>query len=160
MNRRDAQMAENLLWLARERYPGRKIIIWAATSHISRNRQLIQKPLADPGMVPMGHHLWQAVGPRAYAIAFTSARGQVATWRANAWDLAPPRRGSLERALADVPGDTWFIDLRGTVRPGDRLAGPVVARPMGYARMTAAWPEIVDGFVFIRTAEPSLERKE
>lgn len=160
MNRRDAQMAENLLWLAEHRYPGRRIIVWAATSHISRNRQRIQKPLADPGMIPMGHHVWQRMGPRAYALAFTSARGQVATWRSTPWDLAPPRRGSLEHAFAALPGDTWFLDLRTHVRPGDWLAAPVLARPMGYSRMTAVWPDIVDGFVFVRNAEPSLERKE
>jgi erythromycin esterase len=36
-NRRDVQMGENLVWLADQRYKGRKIIVWAATFHIARN---------------------------------------------------------------------------------------------------------------------------
>jgi erythromycin esterase len=35
-NLRDAQMARNLVWLARAVYPKRKIIVWAASSHLSR----------------------------------------------------------------------------------------------------------------------------
>ena len=63
MNIRDAQMADNLLWLARERYAGRKIIVWAATSHASRNRQSHPSAHRRPGMVPMGHRVWPALGP-------------------------------------------------------------------------------------------------
>ncbi len=154
MNIRDAQMAENLLWLARDRYAGRKIIVWAATSHASRNRQAIRPPIADAGMVPMGHHLWQAIGPDAYVIAFTSSRGRFGSWRGSASDLALPRPGSLEDAFDRTGMGAAFLDLRSIGR-GDWLNAPVMARLMGHARMVARWPDIVDGVVFVRTARPS-----
>ncbi len=159
MNIRDEQMADNLLWLARERYPGRKIIVWAATSHASRNRQLIERPIGDEGMVPMGHHVWKALGPRAYVIAFTSGRGQFGSWRSTPSDLALPRRGSFEDACLRTGAPALFLDLRTSVRDGDWLSKPVLARPMGHARMVARWPDIVDAFFFIDTTRPSSERE-
>jgi erythromycin esterase len=159
MNIRDAQMADNLLWLARERYAGRKIVVWAATSHASRNRRSIRPPIDDAGMVPMGHHLWQALGRETYVVAFTSARGRFGSWRGSASDLALPRPGSLEDAFDRTGMEAAFLDLRATVRDGDWLASPVMARPMGHARMIARWPDIVDGIVFVRTARPSRPRE-
>jgi erythromycin esterase len=157
MNIRDAQMADNLLWLLRERYDGRKVIVWAATSHASRNRQRIAPPLAEAGMIPMGHHLWTAIGADTYVIAFTSGRGRFGSWRSGSADLARPRPGTLEDAFDRTNRAYAFIDLRSRVREGDWLAGPVTARLMGHTRMTAPWRDIVDGIFFVRTAEPSVE---
>jgi erythromycin esterase len=159
MNLRDAQMAENLLWLARERYAGRKIVVWAATSHASRNRQSIAPPIGDAEMVPMGHHLWRALGRSTYVIAFTSARGRFGSWRGSASDLALPRPGSFEDAFDRTGLDAAFLDLRSTVHDGSWLASPVMARLMGHARMVARWPDIVDGIVFVKTASPSRPRE-
>jgi erythromycin esterase-like protein len=44
-------MAENLLWLAERRHAGRKIVVWAATSHASRRRDLIQAAELAPSTV-------------------------------------------------------------------------------------------------------------
>jgi erythromycin esterase len=159
MNIRDQQMADNLLWLASDRYAGRRIIVWAATSHASRNRHLIQRPIGDQGMVPMGDHLAKALGAQTYVIAFTSARGRFGSWRSTPADLALPRRGSVEDACLRTGAEALFLDLRGGVGPGDWLSKPVMARPMGHARMIARWPEVVDGFFFINTTHPSTERE-
>jgi erythromycin esterase-like protein len=157
MNIRDAQMADNLLWLLRERYADRKVIVWAATSHASRNRQRIAPPLADAGMIPMGHHLSTTLGAGTYVIAFTSSRGRFGSWRSGSTDLARPKAGTLEDAFDRTNLPHAFIDLRTHVREGDWLAGPFTARLMGHTRMTAPWREVVDGIFFVRTAEPSVE---
>lgn len=159
MNIRDEQMADNLLWLIRERYAGRKVIVWAATSHASRNRQLIRPPIADAGMIPMGHHLWKALGTETYVIGFTSARGSFGSWRSRPTDLALPRPGSLEDACDRTGDDALFLDVRGAVRDGGWLSQPVMARFLGHARMVARWGDILDGAFFIKTAGPSTERE-
>ncbi|MCM2256623.1 MAG: erythromycin esterase family protein [Vicinamibacteria bacterium] len=159
MNVRDAQMADNLLWLLAHRYSGRRVIVWAATSHAIRNRQAITPPFPDPGMVPMGHHLHERLGAEAYVLALVGGEGRVGTWRQGAWDLARPRRGSLERALGALGGDARLLDLRA---PGaaERFAWPLSARPMGYVPMLAPWPRLVDGLLFVRRVEPSTERED
>jgi len=159
LNIRDAQMADNLLWLVRQRYAGRKVIVWAATSHAIRNRQSILPPIADPNMVPMGHHVWQALGPDSYVVGFTSARGRFGSWRGQRSDLALPRSGSLEDAFDRTGAEALFLDLRASARDDDWLSRPVMARPMGHARMVARWRNILDGVVFIKTASPSTERE-
>lgn len=155
MNIRDAQMAENLLWLTRDRYAGRKILVWGATSHLTRNRQSIRPPIGEADMVPMGHHLWKAFGNGTYVIGFTSARGRFGSWRGGPSDLASPWPGTLEDAFDRAGPEFAFLDLRGQVRDRDWLAQPVRGRLMGHARMVARWPDILDGVVFIRTTKPS-----
>jgi erythromycin esterase len=39
---RDAQMAKNFLWLLKEKYPNRKVIVWAASYHTMRNPKGIE----------------------------------------------------------------------------------------------------------------------
>lgn len=159
MNRRDAQMAENLLWLLEHRYRGRKVVVWAATSHASRRRDLIRRPIPDPGMVPMGQLLWERLGRETYVVAFTSGAGRVGSVRSNAWDLAPGRRGSFEEQAERTRLPAFFLDLRGHAA-GSWLARPAMARPMGQTTMTAPWPEIVDAFVYLSRAAPARKLEE
>ncbi len=158
MNVRDAQMADNLLWLMERRYPGRRVIAWAATSHALRRRQEITPPIPDPGMIPMGHHVHARLGEAMYTLAFVGGRGRVGTWRQGAWDLRRPRRGTLERALESLDGDARLLDLRAPAAAA--LPWPQVARPLGYVPMEAPWPRLLDGVLFVRNVGPSTGREE
>src|SRR5205814_7455552 len=56
---RDRQMGKNLIWLAKERYPKRKIIVWAATFHNARALGTIETrdrtlPNLDASPSPVG----------------------------------------------------------------------------------------------------------
>src|SRR5262249_24981275 len=48
MMRRDQQMARNLIWLAHEAYPKRKIMVWAAAFHLMRNPETVGM-ITEPG---------------------------------------------------------------------------------------------------------------
>jgi hypothetical protein len=48
-NARDAQMAANLLWLARDPYPTKKIIVWAATMHNMRHPERVDPRYSEYG---------------------------------------------------------------------------------------------------------------
>ena len=159
-NLRDQQMGENLLWLARERFAGKKIIVWAATSHSSRNRQNIRAyqrdEIPDPGMIPMGDYVWQALGEQAYVLAFVAHHGRVAVRGRSPWDIAPPRAESLEDWLGHTDHDYAILDWRSLPHDAQWLADTLLARPMGFTPMRARWPEIMDGVMFIREMQPSL----
>src|SRR5262249_43884216 len=91
INLRDAQMARNLVWLAHEAYPKRKIIVWAAAFHLMRNPQTVGM-VVEPGKTPaerktvfgykqgkittMGHEAWKDLEKEAYSIFFTAAEGE------------------------------------------------------------------------------------
>jgi erythromycin esterase len=156
-NRRDSVMAANLEWLAR-RWPNRKIVVWGATSHLVRNRQAMENDAA-PRMIPAGHLAWQSLGREMYAIGFLAAGGEMGMARIG---TAVPRRAIPDADSASLDG-LWresgqalgFLDLRAIPAGGEWLKEKLVARPMGYGAVRAAWPEHLDGFVFTRTMTPS-----
>ena len=159
-NRRDSVMAANLLWLARER-PERKVMVWGASSHFIRNRTAIEGDPA-PNMVPAGHLVSEGLGPDVYILGFLAAEGEIGF--ANPGTRTPrqpvPSADStmLDGLWARTDQDAGFLDLRAR-RPGDDwLHRPVTARPLGYAPMTAVWPDHLDGLVWIRRMTPSTPR--
>ena len=64
-NPRDRRMAENLLWLVRERYPRRRIVAWIATPHALHHPAEIRDSTGKGiygGMETTGSLLRQALG--------------------------------------------------------------------------------------------------
>ncbi|HJQ39649.1 MAG TPA: erythromycin esterase family protein [Thermoanaerobaculia bacterium] len=155
---RDRQMGENLVWLAKERYPNRKIIVWAATFHNARRIDTIQtdEPKAKrlyAVNVPMGEVARRALGTRLYSLAFTAYEGEAASvFAKNAQPLPKPSPGSLEDLFHRTGLTNAFVDFRTAPR---WLKRPLTARLLGHLEMRADWTRIVDGVVFLRRMERS-----
>jgi erythromycin esterase len=142
---RDQQMARNLIWLARTAYPKRKIIVWAASSHITRN------PPSDWNRTSMGHEVWKVLGKEVYTIAFTAAEGWWKTWPMNLPNqLKPPPAGSLEDLFVRVGYDNACVDFRSLCYDGAWLREKLIARPFGYVNKEANWTEMFDAMVFTK----------
>lgn len=159
---RDRQMAENLSWLARRRFPGRRVVVWSATLHAARNLSAIT-PLQDeptPWGISlqemyrakrvMGDYLREEFGDGVYSIGFTSLEGTTAGGPSGT-PLEAPSAGSLEDLLGRTGLEYAFLDLRHP--PG--VDWKLTARPLGYSEMNADWSRALDGFFFIRTMTPS-----
>jgi len=145
VNLRDQQMARNLIWLARTAYPKRKIIVWAASSHIIRN------PPSDWNKTTMGHEVWKILGKEVYTIAFTAAEGwwKVMSVRM-AEQLKSPAAGSLEDLFVQAGYENAFVDFRGLGPDGAWLRKKLIARPTGYVNVEANWTEMFDAMVFTK----------
>ena len=158
-NGRDAQMADNFLWLANEHYRDRKIIVWAATMHLARSPGRIDTlgdDLDYAGVQPMGHLVCEAMGPAAYTVGFSAYRGRAGLpWRAP-WSVPPAREGSLEAVSVEAGFDVAFYDLRGLPK-SHALRTPTVSRPLGHREMRARWPDIVDAMIVLRDLTPSTQ---
>jgi erythromycin esterase len=164
-NIRDSQMARNFLWLARQAYPKRKIIVWAAAFHLMRNQESVAM-VVDQGdsaakrttvrpylkLATMGNDVWKVLGKETYSIFFTAAQGQFGMYR-----LAKPRKiprpapGSLESYFVKAGCENAFLDLRRAGPDGAWLKERLVARPLGYADYEAEWTQVCDGLLFTRT---------
>jgi erythromycin esterase len=158
LNLRDRQMAENLVWLAEERYPGRKIIVWAATYHIVRNLSSIDVPAIPglyDGLVPMGQIVAEALGNEMYTIGFTASDGMAGTIFEDPWPLNAPADGSLEDLLSQTSLDQLFVDYLGIKDDGAWLRERIESWPLGYMEMVADWTQIMDGVIYTRTMTPS-----
>jgi erythromycin esterase-like protein len=71
---RDRQMAENLIWMAKDYYPSRKIVVWCASAHALRS----PGRLAANGYglkTTLGDYVWKAFGQEMYSIAPVSYEG-------------------------------------------------------------------------------------
>lgn len=158
---RERQMARNMLFLAEDYFAGRKIVLWGATSHLSRNRQEIETN-SDPEMVPMGHALWERFGEQTFVIGFTAGGGQTGVALPGAMgtphNVPPPSEESLEALLTEAGLDTAVVPLRNA--DARWLHDRWTARPMGHADMRADWTRVMDALVFIRAMQPSLRVAE
>jgi len=154
---RERAMARNLLWLVQRYFADRKIIVWGATSHLSRNRETIERNSPD-SMVPMGQELWEALGEQTYMVGFTSFEGLRGLPRegedGEPSDIGVAPENSLEDLLARAAFDIGFADLRGAV-DGSALRSKIKARPLGHAPMVAEWNRVMDGLFFIRRMTPN-----
>jgi len=159
-NGRDAAMAENLIWLANERYKGRKLIVWAASFHLVRNPTTIDTSLAGlnyEGLVTMGQRVHDALGDAVYTIATVSHHGRSGVAdRPNVYDIELPPAGSVEDWFAGHKAAYQFVDLdRRRQHKNGFLAGEVVARPLGYVPLRAIWGDHFDAFLYIEKMFPS-----
>lgn len=156
---RDARMAANLLWLANVYYPGRKIIVWAHSSHISREAAHLRtatgrQPFATGQTVAMGAEVHRAIGAEMYSIAFTAATGSFGFRNSAPVPIPAIAPGSLEDLFVNAEFENAFLDLRRRPAGGDWLTD-VYSSPLGYQALHGDWTAVFDGMVFTRQMTPN-----
>ena len=155
--RRDAAMGDNLIWLAREAFAGRKIIVWAATYHNIRNLHLAGNSDPYTQVKTMGHFVWDVLGDATYNVAFLGYEG-LTGWADGGMPetkLVRPPVDSLEDLWGATTQDNAFLDLRRVAPGGHWLQERLAARPIGHYPITAEMTQLFDAAVFLRTMVPS-----
>lgn len=155
--RRDEGMASNLLWLVRERYPDRKLIVWAHNYHIAKSSRLVMDQ-ASPLDIPhphdtlLGEAVARALGDTVYTLGIVSGGGSYSPYAyrgdfTTTEPTAAPAPDSLEERLCAAGFARAFVDLRSTRTSGQAfvMSGVEHNRPK-----LLPWGEIFDGMVFIR----------
>ncbi len=151
-NLRDRQMAANLSWLANVAYPEERIIVWAATSHIIKDRTVVETTVA-PDMIPMGSYIHREFGRDAYVLAFSAYQGRTSSFaRREVYDHDPAPADSIEARIAARGHEYAFVGRRGLQR---LFGGQQVGLFLGFAPMKALWPQVIDGVLFIKDMQPS-----
>ena len=160
-NLRDRRMGENLAWLAKEYYPDRKIIVWAASFHLMRNAptvKVISGELPYDKVTPMGHTAFELLGEDYYSVMFTAYEGEAGNPFHGARTLDKAAAGTLEDLLQAAGFDYAIVDLRGVRRvnaPVWLLDENLAARPLGYTPMRSNWTDVFDAVFFTRRMFPS-----
>ncbi len=155
---RDIQMGENLTWLAKEKYPNRKIIVWAATFHIMRNAPSINTSstsLSYNNLTTMGHVVSQTLRNNAYAIGFVASEGKIGRPGIATRMVPQPNSESLEGLFASTKMENAFLNLQDLPATGAWLRLPIVAGALGYAPLSADWTRVLDGMIYTRRMAPS-----
>jgi erythromycin esterase len=157
---RDVQMGRNLIWLAKERYPNERIIVWAATAHNARALATIRT--SDPKLArlyavwrPMGEIARRTLGRELYSVGFLSFEGESARFHEKAGKVVSSSPDSLEDLFRRASFETAFLDFRHPPAGGRWLHSLLTAKLLGYTEMQADWTRVVDGVVFVRRMERS-----
>ena len=148
---RDNAMADNLTFLARELYPDRKIIVWAANIHVRHANA------ATTWVFPtMGQWLSERFRDELYTIGLYPNRGTVPGAR-SVFSIDPAEPGTLERLLSDAGSPQLFVDLLHQSRGnGTRwMFEPMLSRDASISGPQAMLPVLIvprdqyDGLLFI-----------
>lgn len=153
-DRRDQQMAENLIWMIEEFYPGRKIIVWAHSGHILRaSNELIVNP--DLG-ITLGDAVWKVFKNQMYSIAPVSYGGSFGF--PNLINTIVPDQypeAEFEELMAATGQSISLVDLRQGIKQDRWFGGSFIARPIGNISMRSVWSHHFDAFLFLKTQEPN-----
>ena len=144
---RDRQMGDNLLALQQQVYKGQKVIVWAASSHLTYNGADIASNFYHQNR-RLGDYLKQGYGERYYHIGFTGYRGQFGKLLFfHVLNVKRHQPTSIEYVLGQTKQPFLFLDFR---QPGlpHWLQAPLLARPFGYKVMAMRLPRVMDGLFY------------
>ena len=165
---REPLMAENLIWMAKEYYPDRKIIVWCHSGHAMRaSSELpvnigLQVTLSD-GVCKefaLGDGVWKEFGKEMYSIAPVSYEGKHSGNREYTVVSDQVPEAEFEELMAATGQTAALVDLRKVKDGAGWLGGPFVARPIEHVSMRSVWSHHFDAFLFLRIQEPSELRKD
>jgi erythromycin esterase len=155
---REPLMAENLIWMAKEYYRDRKLIVWCHSGHALR---ALNELAFNLGLqVTLGDGVWKEFGEEMYSIAPVSYEGKysgdgeftVVT------DQVPD--AEFEELMAATGQTAALVDLRKVKDRAGWLGGPFVARPLCHVSVRSVWSHHFDAFLFLRKQEPNEFRKD
>jgi erythromycin esterase len=168
-SKRDADMADRVLWMSNNIYKDRKIILWGASAHFMRNSKgFLSRDgrAAKWNYYQMGDYIAKELKKDYYVVAFTSFGG-------TRGDIYPDKKmndeyGSLENVQEKAAGSFeqvahqfgkpyLFVDLR-SLPENHWLRKPAVAYAFGNTKDETDWSTMIDGFFFIDTMEPDKKK--
>lgn len=163
INARDIQMGKNLNWLAINKFKNRKIIVWAASFHNTRNLSNILGKEADSSFInnlykktkTMGDEVYSVFGNKMYSIVFTGFSGSSRNiQKYDETEISKASENTLEYILKDSGKEYSFIDLRESSKP-QWLNEKFTMRPLGNKEMEGKWAMCLDGIFYIEEMKPS-----
>lgn len=143
-NFRDKQMADNLLsYMAR--HPEEKVVVWADNIHVINDMSSVEDPILEK-FVPMGSHISEVMGDKAYSLAVIHANDSLL--ESTTWHQTPVLKGSFEDRLVRLNQPYLFVSASQEV-----FEKPQQNRLMNYVHFSEArLDQLHDGYIFLKHA--------
>jgi erythromycin esterase len=151
---REQQMAKNLKWLVTYKYPGKKIIVWAANNSVARFPQGPYLP-DDNRVATMGKLFTQdtLLDKETYVLGFTSFSGEGGRLGLKKYSIEPPAAESFESWVQ--PSMSYaFVNFKGFTGSQDKVQPKFEMRFWYYKSFKEVWNEVFDGMFFVRQTYP------
>ena len=151
-------MAENILWLHRNKNKADKIIVWSASMHNARNISSIEE-VSDTSFynnyIPMGQIVFDSLGNNMYSIAFTSSHGFYKTpyMMNDSVEITSKHKNSIESYFHQNSIKYGFVNFR-EADLNEFFWTKLYSNPHGHKNVKAVWPKIHDGIFYIDSIQP------
>ncbi len=155
MDTRDTQMALNLEWLLKFRYPGEKIIVWAHNWHIAKYTDPISEQRHQAKS--MGTYFtrkseWDA---QTYVLAFTSATGSAGRVTADTtYTIDFNAEEGLERLIKRKKLPYAFLNFKDSENTGLNQLEPFLMKGFSHIYSKESWNKVFDGIFYIEKMYP------
>tara|TARA_B100000809_G_C15117450_1_gene522996 strand:+ start:541 stop:993 length:453 start_codon:yes stop_codon:yes gene_type:complete len=145
-------MGNNLLWLIQEKYPDKKIIVWAANFHITKNTDKIEpKKKTYVDIVTTGNEIFNAIGNQAYILGFNSYSGNFGRVGINkTFNIKKPKGESFENWVSQKKYDYAFINFRNL----SNITNSFNMKGLRHISEKGNWTQVFDGIFYIKTMYP------
>ena len=148
---RDSIMANNVFWLKNNIYKNRKIIIWAANSHIISNHSNNERL---KGYTRMGEYIKHKYKESCYVMNFTSNYGEtINISNGGALSINDASNQSIEYLLHDMKHEYSYIDFR-DLNIHSPLNDTISLKCLGHGNHVANWSTMIDGLFYIDKMTP------
>lgn len=155
MQVRDQQMALNLAWLAQVKYPNKKIIVWAASYHIIKDK------LEHLRHLTMGHYFTQKpqFAKKTYVLGFASYAGSAGAVHAKPYEFTSSQKESLEEWINEKQHDFVFVDFNAFTKIHPHYNETFFMGGVRHLQQQADWTKSFDGVFYIRRMYPCSLKK-
>lgn len=156
---RDLGMADNIEFLLNERYPDKKIMVWAHNGHIRHTRGVMPDSAYGSSSI-MGMWLARRHRSELYTIGLYMYRGSAADNQRMPYQIRQAPRASLESILHQAPWRYAFADFSRAERErgSEWMWTAINAREMGMQPTRLVPRDAYDAVLFIDTSHPSAYR--
>jgi erythromycin esterase len=155
---RDSLMAENFIWIKNNKYPNKKIIVWAASFHNMRRQYEVvevmtgEKPLYTN--ITFGDILNRRLNPnKIYNLGFSAAQGHWAIcFSKDSSRLSRVLENSFEDLAIKAGLDNAIVNFRqnGKNPASQWLNDPLKMRILGPSYYRSVWGRHLDGVCFTK----------
>jgi erythromycin esterase-like protein len=156
-NIRDTYMADNLLYLLQERYPDKKVIVWAANIHVAKNPEAVteNRHFNSDEIILMGDLVADAMPGESAHLAFISYGGEYA-WPLDktAHPIPEPPANALESRIKACGYPFAYYALSNM-----NSSEPYPSKMMVHFPWDGRWHEVFDGVFYIEEMKRS-DRRE
>lgn len=156
---RDSLMVDNFIWLTKNKYPNKKIIIWAATAHNIRNSGDIVS-ISNSYKYKnqqFGDILSKYFGTeRIYNVGFSAAEGSWGWYNyKDSLQLEPMIGNSIEDLAVKAELNNAFIDFKtiAKINPKHWLNDSLSMRLLSTDYQRSIWHRHIDGLCFTKTSK-------
>lgn len=149
---RDRQMAENLKWLVKYKFPNEKVIVWAHNCHILKHPGLVKITGLQRSWKNMGDFFTadKQFDKQSYILGFTSRSGTAGrVLIEKKYTVPAPEVNSFESWIP-VTVPYAFVDFKRYRKENPNMKTPFLMKGRGHFAEPAPWSDIFDGIFYIR----------